>query len=361
VLFLNLYFSIFLKGLIAIVKKIIKNIGIIVIAILFCYLVIYLQNEYFSSKSTNSTVTNNATIEDISYFKNKINTTENSPPAKDFQGYGIKLFNSNGKMIENNILPYKDGTLSYYISFINANPYSDYIGFMIIIDGKVQPFCIDDDYNEKFIHNEKMKPYSSINIPIKFNPIIAKTNGNEKKHLVYFLAIYKQNILPDQHTKYIDSYTAPYICELQVSNDSDIIKKATNQEIVKFSNSNMNKIGDINNWTGINKGTTIEAFKQDNNLILNSEENNGEYTFGSVLPEGLYSTIIFVDNKPIKFSNNEQFIIWQSKKDELMFYTFNINSNLSKGIHQIYSITLPLQQSNNMQFFESGKIKINIK
>lgn len=296
-------------------------------------------------------------IQDISSYNHIVkNPTKNLPPSKELKGYGIRLIDSNGKIINN--LIYRNSKSNYYISFINANNYSDSVGFMILIDGKIQPFFIDNNSKSEIIHNEPFKPYSLVNIPISFNPIVKDTNI---AHKMYILAIYNQNILPNQKNPYIDSYTAPYICKFNFSKKNNTnSNNLTENNLIDFDKLTIDNSKSSDFWTGISYGNTINQFHQNNNFLLDSQKNNTLYTFGAVLPKGLYTTIIFLDNIPIKFENNNSYITWQSMNNNLMFYKFNISKNLNKGIHQLYSITLPLQ-INDTNFFESGKIKITVQ
>ncbi|SQB34478.1 Uncharacterised protein [Clostridium cochlearium] len=53
-------------------------------------------------------------------------------------------------------------------------------------------------------------------------------------------------------------------------------------------------------------------------------------------------------------------ITWKSKKDTMVSFPFLLKNSLTKGQHQIYSITIPLSDNINEEIFESSKISITI-
>lgn len=318
------------------------------------------QSQYFAKKNTKmNTVTN---IEDISYFKHKIAITNRNRDKfifpSDIGGYGIRLFDFDNNFITTNKIDYCDKKLCYYVSFVNANSYDDYIGFMVVLDGEVQPFSLDGNTIEQSIHYEHLKAHSLINIPITFNPNI---NDNLDKHTIYFLAIYKQHILPNKDEPYIDTYAAPYICELDISKSShNNLSRSVNLNNFKINSVSISQNLTSNNWTGISNGLSIEPLKSYNELSITSGKNDNYYTFGSVLPNNIYSTIVFLDNKPIILPNGSFSVLWSPTENKMMYYNFNIKDTLAEGTHQMYSITLPLINSIGQSFFESGKIKLNV-
>ncbi|SQB34467.1 hypothetical protein [Clostridium cochlearium] len=321
-----------------------------------CFFILFIQNHHFYKNNDTMTI---PTIKDVSTFENKITKPIKNilPNEKNLQGYGIRLFDSNGNFIKSDSITYENKMMSYYISFVNANPYNDSIGFMIIIDGQIQPFFVDGKNNSKVIHNEKLEPYSLINVPVKFNPII---NNINKNHTICFLSIFNQDLVPNSDIKYVDYYTAPYTFKLNIPKNLNIyLANEINNNISKLNYSYVSQ-SESNKWTGINKNGTIKPFTQNNQLTFNKSNKNDTFTFGAVLPEGLYSTIIFVDNKPIEIFNGMKNITWKSKKDTMVSFPFLLKNSLTKGQHQIYSITIPLSDNINEEIFESSKISITI-
>ena len=321
----------------------------------------FFQGHYFIK--TNNNMNSKTNIEDMSYFKHKIAITNSNRNkfifSNNIGGYGIRLFDFDNKFIATNKIDYCDKKLSYYISFVNANSYDDYIGFMVVVDGQVQPFSLDGNTTEQIIHNEHLKSHSLINIPITFNP---KINDNLYKHTIYFLAIYKQHTLPSKGEPYVDTYTAPYMCELDISKSShNNLSKTINSNNFKINSVDINKGLTSNNWTSISNGLSIEPLKSNNELSIVSNKNDNFYTFGSILPNNIYSTIVFLDNKPVTLPNGDFSILWSPIEKKMMYYNFNIKGTLSEGTHQIYSVTLPLSNATGQNFFESGKIKLNVK
>ncbi|EJO5349543.1 hypothetical protein NRP93_003725 [Clostridium botulinum] len=260
-------------------------------------------------------------------------------------------------MIKNNKITYKGKPLNYYISFTNANSFKDSIGFMIIIDGKIQSFSIDKKNNSKIIHNEILDPYSLINIPITFSPLIY---NNNKRHTICFLAIYNQNKYPNKNIKSVDYYAAPYMCELNTSNYSlDKKNKAEKISMNKKIVNDSNTYSSIIKLDGNNKNNN--EFFGNNKINIDTNKKDILFRFAAQVPKGSYSTIIFVDKKPIKLFNNKNYFIWNSSDDKsINFKDFKVPFKFKKGTHQIYSITLPINTSENKNFYESSKISIKV-
>lgn len=335
------------------INNISKKICKFILTFLCCCIVLLGYNSFRNRESAN-----NNYIKDISNFSNKVEFNKNELIlSKDLKGYGIKILSEDGNMIKDNKIHYKGKPLNYYISFTNANEYEDSIGFMIIVDGKVQPFFVDKQNNSKIIHNETLKPYSLINIPITFSPIIDSKNKN---HSIYFLSIYNQNKVPSENIKFVDYYAAPYMCNLDIENISD--KDLCKDDCYKILEMNEKPVSESSSLTSIIKLDDEKKFVGSNKVEVDSNNDNTIFRFIGQIPSGLYSTIVFVDNKPIKIFNDKEYFIWKSSNDKtMMFYDFKLPFKLEKGNHQIYSITLPVYISEYKSFFESTKVSIEVK
>lgn len=334
---------------------IINSLLIIAIVSVLCF---NLKNKFENNKVDVNKAQKNKILKDISHFNNTIEKTNERdlPPPDMLNGYGIRLFNDKGNLVKDEILKKtSNNKYMYYLSIANANEFKDKIGLVLFINGKIHPFSVDGNKEKQIIYMMDYDTYTLANIPISFE--VNETEIPYKKNLIHFTIIKKI----DKINNKIKSM--PFFAN---GMDKYIINDNSNKTIDKTQ---VNNTSIYKKRKGLKNNVfrmTIEKEQQEGNkgqteeLTVNKGEKVALLFEATSDKEGVYSTIVFIDNKPLE-PYMEKPIIWKIKNGQMLSDIINIKMPEEKGNYEMYAITIYLNEEKNNDIYSTDKFTLKVK
>lgn len=297
-------------------------------------------------------------LEDVSPFNNRITkkATTHLPDNKNLSGYGLRMFDTDGNFISSQSYISTNTNFKCYVSLVNANEYQDKVGLLLFLGDKLLEYKVDNNLNNQQFFTYKLPPFSMINIPVEFSiSDTDSTNINRNLWIVYlylldkepqknfhipyfYLTMKKQIILEDYDS------TSP---------KSNVVQTKTIPVIKNLSKNNSRIV-------------IIEKAEEENNLfqssIIKVKKNTiVKFNLKAFMSEScMYSTFVFFDNYPVEFENSNR-LIWRAEKNSMLSYDFSIKIPTQTGHHTMYSISVPLNNSNEYYFMTSEKIDVVVE
>ncbi|MBH5319509.1 hypothetical protein I6N90_17065 [Paenibacillus sp. GSMTC-2017] len=306
-----------------------------------CVLLVYVLLTQDRQVKTTSTTTAPAGLTDISDFQHKISdTTKRNVPQdpKMLQGYGLRLYDWNGKFVEAEPIIAKDDKVKMVVSMTNATDESDRVGFYLFVDGKLQPYQVDDAGDTMYVYSDKMPAKSVRNVPISFE---AKDSSAPERTL-FIVMIHKMNELPGDRTPHIDFFTLSLRKPI-------IFPEADKNVQTLFHFTKTKPIPD--SFTGFYNAKKVSialtpeteelTFSQQALISLPADQTSPFILRGAGLP-GRYATVLFQNHQPVFLSENEPEIFWEIKEKEMLELPVTLQTGNSLEPIQLYSITIPL-------------------
>ncbi len=303
------------------------------------------------TKETPSNYSTMSAFKDVGQFNKKLTDLNDIREADS--GYFMCIRDINGSIIKENTIVANDDK-DLYITIINANKYKARIGFELFLNGKVQPFYVDNHNNTTKLYSTDIDKCSYINLPISLKNLQANNNGVSS---IYFTLLTDLNKKPKitapipfflftiEKTMKFLNYKDRVESDVQSNNCKIVEIKESMQKSIKknYLTSSLKKIDDTE---CINLNATPE---QDLHLKLEC------LGLG-----GLYSTIVFLDNNPVKVFNNNENLIWGINTDQMLSQDITINVPKIEGEHLLYAITIPLS-GEDKSMYNTQKYILNVK
>lgn len=334
--------------------KKLKNKNSLISMFFVLLIIIFVASYNISTQSKEDAQTNTKTIKDISTFNQKLtgSTTTHLPPGAS--GYGIRLFNMDGEFVREEILVNGTNNFNYFLSIANANPDDDAINFMIIVDNQIVPFKIDQSSTQYKSYEMELQAYSLINLPISFE--LPESLNAEKKYKIQFICQTKADKKTVKETEYIFNAIAkldkfieveqgalPSYTQTSVLNDSSFVNLS--KELTK-------------NDYGLLMDITSASHQKDINQFIFTEGEQLNFFLTAYGEKSFYSSIVFLDNTPIKLYDETEVLNWEMEEGKQLKYSFSLNP-LPKGEHTLFALTL--KNSSDTSIFETRKYTLEIK
>ncbi|MFC6648872.1 hypothetical protein [Paenibacillus rhizoplanae] len=243
---------------------------------------------------------------------------------------------------------------NYFLSIANANPYDDVINVMIIIDNQIVPFKIDHSTTQYKNHELSFSPYSIINLPISFElPESLSTKNNYKIHFICQTKADKNTV---KETEYIFSAIAKLDKTIEV--EQGAMPSYSQTSVLKDSSFvNLPEELAVNNSEFV-VDIKSDGHEKDINQFVFAEGEQLNFSLIAYGENSFYSSIVFLDNKPINLFNGSEILNWEMKDKKKLNYNFSLDA-LSKGEHTLFALTIP--NNSNTSVFETRKYTLVIK
>lgn len=268
----------------------------------------------------------NNEIYDISYSFGPVRIEENS-------------FEFNGKFMERDY------------EYINESEVKCNFGFMMFIDGIPQSYKVNEKEEEKFMHTFDVEKKSREQFKVSLNPSVGK-NGDILG--LYVVSIFNPNFSLNKNLKIIGHNYAlaqALPIDIKYKESSNVKKVNINDKYMlqqineKIKEKYYNK--DKNNKCIDPKEQRIylnynKDYKEMKILCKSNSKVNLTLEGLGIVDECKYRTTIFIDNKPVKTSEGEDYLDMELKKGSLSKQSFNIDTRNLKGVHSLYTISVPV-------------------
>jgi len=206
----------------------------------------------------------------------------------------------------------------------------------VFIDGKPVEFFVDTNHFAQMNYTQSISAYSLINIPISL-----EDDTSEGKHDLFVVVVrgLKEEISKENHQRY---FTTCIRKNLVVSNRNNIEYGLTPTGTI----TNISHGWTYNNAfvAVINSDTDIEGMMQ--RLKIKIEKScNIPFIINAVGKPGTYSTVVFIDNMPVKAFDDQYNLVWEISENEMLEHRFVLSRDIGIGQHQVYSITIPINKT----------------
>lgn len=265
---------------------------------IFPYLVVtlltFISFKIFTYTTQEATPKNNIesiTITDISTFSDKIvdDIDKTLPESKIVSyGYGLRMYDQNKNYFSDELFTVASGTsIKFYASLVNATPTKDSIGFLILIDGILQNYRIDNKNDIYNLFTTDVNEQSLINIPVTIdNPIVQSSSI----HTLSLIMIYNFKELPNSKKMFIDFYLNSLHKTLIFADEKNISSIVDVQYVSGIENK-------MNEFRGNEGGVFLQVEnknKKSRELTLEQGEN---ILIKGIAPIGKYSSIVILNDQ----------------------------------------------------------------
>lgn len=227
------------------------------------------------------------------------------------------------------------------------------LGFMVFIDGIPQAYKIDGEDNEEIMHEFNVPKKSKIQFKVSFKPNIGEKGD---KLGLYVVTIFNPSYMPSPDRpgfgnihrlsqvlpvalNYLEASNGPELKiydDYSIENVTDEIKKeylARSKDGKEDFEPNSTHLFHLK-YNGDYKETKIEL-KKSSKLSLTLEGLCGP-------DDAKYRTTVFIDNKPVKTTDGQEYLDMQLKKGMLAKQDFDIDITGLTGNHILSTISAPI-------------------